>query len=150
VKNPFKLLGVPVDASEDAIRGAFRQLVKTLHPDVCTEPGAVERFKAIIQARDTLLDPAKRAALKAKEMSAEALNTALRSRRAKTRRRTQPKPAPPPPPPAQAEPPPGLFLNVAELCGRDLPPATWITWILLGALADRELGTSHVKRPPRG
>jgi DnaJ-class molecular chaperone len=33
VKNPYKVLGVAVNATPDHIRTAYRQLVKELHPD---------------------------------------------------------------------------------------------------------------------
>jgi DnaJ-class molecular chaperone len=57
----YQTLGVAKDATADKIRGAYRKLAKTNHPDL--NPGnkaAEERFKAIASAYDILSDPAKR------------------------------------------------------------------------------------------
>jgi DnaJ-class molecular chaperone len=59
--DPYKTLGVPRDASADAIRRAYRDLAKQHHPDL--NPGnakAEERFKAVSSANDILSDPVKR------------------------------------------------------------------------------------------
>ncbi len=58
----YKTLGVKRDASQDAIRAAYRKLAKKLHPDL--NPGdkqAEDRFKSITAAYDLLGDPEKRA-----------------------------------------------------------------------------------------
>jgi DnaJ-class molecular chaperone len=60
--DPYVTLGVPRDASQDAIRKAYRGLAKQLHPDL--NPGdkeAEERFKAVTAAYDLLGDEEKRA-----------------------------------------------------------------------------------------
>jgi DnaJ-class molecular chaperone len=62
VDDPYKLLGVEPDATEAAIRAAYRKLAKENHPDL--NPGkkdVEERFKAINVAYDLLSDPEKRA-----------------------------------------------------------------------------------------
>jgi molecular chaperone DnaJ len=56
----YSVLGVPRDASEDAIRKAYRKLARQFHPDVSEDPEADRRFKEINLAYQTLSDPAKR------------------------------------------------------------------------------------------
>lgn len=59
----YEVLGVPRDASADAIRAAYRKLARKHHPDV--NPGdkaAEEKFKKIATAYDVLGDDKKRAA----------------------------------------------------------------------------------------
>lgn len=60
--NPYETLGLKEDATQDAIRAAYRRLAKKLHPDL--NPGdraAEERFKAVSAAYDLLGDADKRA-----------------------------------------------------------------------------------------
>src|SRR2546423_1619206 len=60
--NPYETLGLKQDATQDAVRAAYRRLAKKLHPDL--NPGdraAEEKFKAISAAYDLLSDPEKRA-----------------------------------------------------------------------------------------
>ncbi|MGF1456473.1 MAG: DnaJ C-terminal domain-containing protein [Alphaproteobacteria bacterium] len=60
--DPYTILGVPKDASQDDIRKAYRKLAKDLHPDL--HPGdqrAEDRFKAVSAAYTLLSDPDKRA-----------------------------------------------------------------------------------------
>jgi DnaJ-class molecular chaperone len=60
--DPYTVLGVARDASESAIRAAYRKLAKRYHPDVNPgKPEAAERFKTISVAYDLLSDPEKRA-----------------------------------------------------------------------------------------
>ncbi len=61
-RNPYEVLGVKKDASEDEIRAAYRKLAKRYHPDL--NPGNKEaeaRFKEISGANDILSDKDKRA-----------------------------------------------------------------------------------------
>lgn len=52
----YDVLGVTPDASEEEIERAFRETVKTVHPDHNDEEDAGERFRRVREARDTLLD----------------------------------------------------------------------------------------------
>ena len=61
-KDYYAALGVPRDASADAIKSAYRKLARKFHPDVSTEKDAEERFKEIGEAYETLKDAEKRAA----------------------------------------------------------------------------------------
>ncbi|WP_270938772.1 DnaJ C-terminal domain-containing protein [Falsiroseomonas oryzae] len=60
--DPYAIMGVKRDATQDEIRRAYRKLARKLHPDV--NPGdkaAEERFKRVSAANDLLGDPEKRA-----------------------------------------------------------------------------------------
>ncbi|KDE56208.1 J domain-containing protein [Methanoculleus sp. MH98A] len=57
----YKVLGVSSDAAPDEIRAAYRSLAKQYHPDINHDPDAGERFIAIQQAYETLIDPDARA-----------------------------------------------------------------------------------------
>lgn len=54
--DPYKILGVSRDASEEDIKKAYRRLAKKYHPDVNKEPGAEEKFKQIQNAYQQALD----------------------------------------------------------------------------------------------
>lgn len=57
----YDILGVSPDAAPDEIRAAYRKLAKQYHPDMNRAPDAGERFIAIQQAYETLIDPDARA-----------------------------------------------------------------------------------------
>jgi molecular chaperone DnaJ len=61
-RDPYELLGVPNDASEQAVKKAFRKLARELHPDVnAHDPQAEEKFKEAAEAYEILSDPQRRA-----------------------------------------------------------------------------------------
>jgi curved DNA-binding protein CbpA len=60
-KDPYKLLGLPREASQEDIRKTHRKLVRKYHPDSNPEdPRAEERFKEVQQAYEVLSDEKKR------------------------------------------------------------------------------------------
>ncbi len=61
-KDYYKTLGVPRNATPEAIKQAYRKLARKYHPDVSKEPDAEARFKEINEANEVLKDPEKRAA----------------------------------------------------------------------------------------
>jgi curved DNA-binding protein CbpA len=60
VQNHYEILGLWRDASEAEIRRAYRRLALQNHPDVSSDHGAGERFRAIKEAYDVLADKATR------------------------------------------------------------------------------------------
>lgn len=62
MKNYYKILEVPENATHEQIRKAYRRLALKYHPDQNPgDPGAEERFKEIAEAYGVLVDAAKRA-----------------------------------------------------------------------------------------
>ena len=61
-KDYYKVMGVPRDATQDAIKRAHRKLARKYHPDVSKEPDAEAHFKEAGEAYEVLKDPEKRAA----------------------------------------------------------------------------------------
>lgn len=45
--DPYKVLGVSVNASSEEIKKAYRRMAAKWHPDVCHEPDAEERIKEV-------------------------------------------------------------------------------------------------------
>jgi molecular chaperone DnaJ len=61
-RDPYEVLGVARQASEDQVKKAFRQLARELHPDVnAHDPDAEEKFKEAAQAYEILSDSERRA-----------------------------------------------------------------------------------------
>ena len=61
-RDPYEVLGVGRDASEQQVKKAFRQLARELHPDVnAHDPDAEEKFKEAAEAYEILSDAERRA-----------------------------------------------------------------------------------------
>jgi molecular chaperone DnaJ len=61
-RDPYEVLGVARDASEQHVKKAFRQLARELHPDVnAHDPDAERKFKEAAEAYEILSDPERRA-----------------------------------------------------------------------------------------
>jgi molecular chaperone DnaJ len=61
-RDPYEVLGVERDATEQQIKKAFRQLARELHPDVnAHDPRAEEKFKEAAEAYEILSDAQRRA-----------------------------------------------------------------------------------------
>ena len=59
--NPYTLLGVSKNATQDEIKQAYRKLARKMHPDLNpNDPKAEDKFKEISGAYDILSDPEKR------------------------------------------------------------------------------------------
>jgi curved DNA-binding protein len=61
-KDYYQIMGVPRDASQEAIKRAYRKLARQYHPDVSKEAKAEDKFKELGEAYEVLKDPEKRAA----------------------------------------------------------------------------------------
>lgn len=57
--NYYAILGIPLDADNDTLKRAYRQLARRYHPDLAGPEGAVQ-MKRINRAYDVLSDPQKR------------------------------------------------------------------------------------------
>ena len=74
--DPYQVLGINKNASQDDIQKAYRKLAKKLHPDL--NPGnkqAEDKFKEVSAAYDLLGDPEKRARFDRGEIDASGAET---------------------------------------------------------------------------
>ena len=54
IDDPYKVLGLSPDATQDEIKKAYRQMAKKYHPDVSKADASL--FQRLTQAYETLLD----------------------------------------------------------------------------------------------
>lgn len=59
-RNPYDVLNLDKEATEEEIRKQFKVYSLMLHPDKCTDPRAGDCFTIVEQTYKTLLDPEKR------------------------------------------------------------------------------------------
>ena len=59
-KDYYQTLGIQRNASQEEIKSAFRRLARQYHPDVCKEPGAIDKFKEVNEAYQVLGDQKKK------------------------------------------------------------------------------------------
>lgn len=70
IDDPYKVLGVSPDATQDEIKKAYRQMAKKYHPDLHPDdPNATKRMNEINEAYDMLTNPEKYAAKRAQQQS---------------------------------------------------------------------------------
>ncbi len=61
-RDPYEVLGLAREASEQEVKKSFRRLARELHPDVnAHDPQAEEKFKEAAEAYEILSDPQRRA-----------------------------------------------------------------------------------------
>ncbi|KAI5888469.1 DnaJ-domain-containing protein, partial [Schizophyllum commune H4-8] len=70
--NPYELLSLGSEATDQDIRTAYRKLSLKVHPDRVGNPDAARKFHELNQAYELLLDPLRRMALDAKVRLKEA------------------------------------------------------------------------------
>jgi curved DNA-binding protein CbpA len=54
-RDPYEVLGIPGNASEEEIEEAYREKAKEYHPDVCDRDDAAEMFKLVKEAYEAAL-----------------------------------------------------------------------------------------------
>lgn len=102
----YAILGVKPTASEKEIKVAYRNLAKTLHPDL---GGDAAKFAAVNEAADVLTDQTRRAAYDS-DLKAEAAGARAPGAGASTTSR-------PTPPADEPKPPPKATVALCEFCG---------------------------------
>ena len=79
--DPYQILGVTREATQDDIRKAYRRLAKKHHPDLHPgDKGAETRFKEIASAYDIIGDEKKRARFDSGEIDASGAERQQRER----------------------------------------------------------------------
>ncbi|KAF7325809.1 J domain-containing protein [Mycena kentingensis (nom. inval.)] len=78
--NPYDLLGLSTECTEQDIRTAYRQTSRKVHPDRNrNDPEAARKFHELTQAQELLLDPLRRLALDAKIRAKNARDARFKS-----------------------------------------------------------------------
>ena len=54
--NPYKILGLKNDASEEEVKSAYRNMAKKYHPDVNKDPHAADKFRDVSKAYDDIVN----------------------------------------------------------------------------------------------
>lgn len=98
----YQVLQVDPSADPEVIEAAFKRLALKYHPDRSTAADAAERTRELIEARDTLTDPHRRAAYDASLGLARRPASAPQPPQPQPR---QPQPNRPPPAPQRPRPP---------------------------------------------
>jgi len=98
LRDPYVVLGVPVDADADVVAAAYRALARRFHPDVSREPDTERQMAEVNAAWTILRDPVRRAQWDA----AHHPNVKRQPRQAESVQRTR---EPASPPPARPIPP---------------------------------------------
>lgn len=63
VTDPYRLFGIPYDATDGMIKSSYRKLSLKFHPDRCPgDAAAAAKFRQLTSAKDFLLDPYQRRA----------------------------------------------------------------------------------------
>jgi molecular chaperone DnaJ len=57
MSDPYSILGVSPNSTNDEVKSAYRKLAKKYHPDVNKEPGAESKFKEVTKAYEDILNP---------------------------------------------------------------------------------------------
>ncbi len=77
IGDPYKVLGLQPDASDDDIKKAYRQMAKKYHPDLHPDdPNIHDKMNEINEAYDMLTNPAKYAVKRAQEEAQNDADTA--------------------------------------------------------------------------
>ncbi len=72
IQDPYRVLGVSKDATQDEIKRAYRKKAKENHPDLHpNDPEASKRMNEINEAYDMLMNPEKYAQRRAQEQQAQ-------------------------------------------------------------------------------
>lgn len=95
-KDYYEILGLEKGASPEAIRKAYRRLVREYHPDKNKEPDAEQRFLDIVEAYEVLSDPELRAVYDEGRDIADFMERRKRQQQEAQSQRPQPPPPPPP------------------------------------------------------
>lgn len=68
IDDPYKVLGLAPNASQDEVKKAYRQMAKKYHPDLHpNDPAAAQKMNEVNEAYDMLMNPEKYAARRAQQ-----------------------------------------------------------------------------------